>query len=207
MKTKKTGERGKKTKNPVPIIALTKKLLNVILQITTIFVLCNNATATVIYDDGGEHIIDFAINDDVEVRNSFTGVPTKIHLVENGEIGDGLFSTDDCEMIISGGHINDSIYADDNSIVNIYGGTIGYMIFANHYSSIYIYGYDFQIDGLPVDYGELDVSYGRLTGTLFYGDYLDNELDISSTASVVLVPEPYTFILLGFGGLLLRKKR
>ena len=165
------------------------------------------AEGRIIYDDGGEHIIDFTINDDVEVRNSFTGDPTKIHLVENGEIGDGLFSTDDCEMIISGGHINDSIYADDNSIVNIYGGTIGYMIFANHYSSIYIYGYDFQIDGLPVDYGELDVSGGRLTGTLFYGDYIDNNLDISSTASVALVPEPSTFILLGFGGLLLRKKK
>jgi len=171
---------------------MNKKLLNVILQITTIFVLCNSATATVIYDDGGEHIIDFTINDDVEVRNSFTDDPTKIHLVENGEIGDGLFSTDDCEMIISGGHINDSIYADDNSIVNIYGGTIGYMIFANHYSSIYIYGYDFQIDGLPVYYGELDVSGGRLRGTLFSGDYIDNNLDICSTASVVLVPGPST---------------
>jgi len=186
---------------------MKKKSINLILAITTTFILCSNATATVIYDDGGEHIIDFTINDDVEVRNSFTGDPTRIQLVDNGEIGDGLFSTDECEMIILGGHINDSIYADDNSIVNIYGGTIGYMIFANHYSSICIYGYDFQIDGLPVDYGELDVSGGRLTGTLFYGDYMDNNLDISSTASVILVPEPSMFILLGFGRLILRKRK
>jgi len=163
--------------------------------------------AVVVFDDGGEHIIDFTINDDVEVRNSSNGDPTIIQLVENGEIGDGLFSTDDSKMIILGGYVNDSIYADDNSIVNIYGGTIGYMIFANDYSSIYIYGYDFQIDGLPVDYGELDVSGGRLTGILFYGDYIDNNLDISSTASVVLVPEPSTFILLGFGGIFLWKKK
>ena len=163
--------------------------------------------AVVVFDDGGEHIIDFTINDDVELRNSATGDPTKIKLVENGEIGDGLFSTDDCEMIISGGYINDSIYADDDSIVYIYGGTIGYMIFANDYSTIYIYGHDFQIDGIPVDYGELDVSGGRLTGTLFYGDYIDNNLDISSTASVILVPEPSTFILLGCCGLILRKRK
>jgi hypothetical protein len=95
--------------------------------------------AVVVFDDGGEHIIDFTINDDVELRNSVTGDPTKIHLVENAKIGDGLFSTGDCEMIISGGHVNDSIYADDNSIVDIYGGTFGYMIFANDYSTIYIW--------------------------------------------------------------------
>ena len=183
-----------------------KAKLFTILLLVTLFGVCP-VKAVVVFDDGGEHIIDFTINDDVELRNSVTGDPTKIQLVENGEIGDGLFSADDCEMIISGGYINDSIYADDNSIVDIYGGTIGYMIFANDYSSIYIYGHDFQIDGLPVDYGELDVSGGRLTGTLFYGDYIDNNLDISSTASVILVPEPSTFILLGFGGLILRKRK
>ena len=183
---------------------MKNELLNIILQIIIIFVLYSNATAIVIYDDGGEHIIDFPINDGVEIRNSLTGDPTKIQLVDNGEIGDGLFSTDDCEMLILGGHINDSIYADDDSIVNIYGGTIGYMIFANHDSSIYIYGHDFQIDGLPINYGKLDISGGRLTGTLFYGDYINNDLDISSTASVVLIPEPATLILFGLSGLILR---
>jgi len=198
MKTKKFHRRGKGRKT---------KLLYIAMQITTIFILSGSATATVVYDDGGEHVIDFTINDDVVVKNSITDDITKMQFVNNGEINGGLYSIDESEIIISGGDLNGSIYADDNSIVKIYGGTIGHMIFANYYSSIYIYGYDFQIDGLPVDYGELDISGGRLTGTLFYGHYIDNSLDISSTASVTLVPEPSTFILLAIGGLFLRKRK
>ena len=83
-------------------------------------------------------------------------------------------------------------------------------------ASLTIHGSDFAIDGSPVGLGEITSilggsywyePYRRLTGTVANGDIINNQFRIGNDASIVLVPEPATLLLLTLGVLTLRKKR
>jgi hypothetical protein len=108
------------------------------------------------------------------------------------------------------------LFADDSSSITVSGGTINDNIFANGQGQIILWGADFAVDGTPVGYGTLTSIFGGdlgydpariLTGTLANGDPIDVLFRLGDSSSIVLVPEPTTLLLLGFGGLALLRKR
>jgi hypothetical protein len=79
-----------------------------------------------------------------------------------------------------------------------------------------IHGSDFAIDGTPFGFGEITSILGsdcgdepsrRLTGTLANGDIINSQFQIGNSASIVLVPEPATLLLLGLGAVIMKRKR
>jgi hypothetical protein len=108
---------------------------------------------------------------------------------------------------IFGGTIQEFL-ASDSSTTDIFGGEIVGFLCADGSSVVNIYGYGFAYD--PYGGGQ---NGGQLTGF-----WLDNTgfvidfMDCSPTSStyydhVYLVPEPTTLLLLGLGGLMLRRRR
>jgi len=195
-------------------------------------------SAVIVFNDGDYHLIDYVINDDVEV----SGVGTQVDIKEGGSLNK-LWSYGNSIIDISGGTMTGGLQANDNSLATISGGTIGMYVHASGSSQIIVsggnfdgYGFlinymgspgasvitfmgsAFQIDGNPVSYGQYFPSdyppsdprtYGShiyITGVLQNGDLLDDNLSMFDSASIVLVPEPGTALLLGLGGLFLRRK-
>jgi hypothetical protein len=105
---------------------------------------------------------------------------------------DGLVSAGDGAIIaMSGGSIHFSLYAEDGSTVLVFGGHVGGTYFAWDTSTLGIYGHDFELDGVPVPYGNLTATSGTLTGVLQSGELLDNPIQRDPTARLILIlPEP-----------------
>lgn len=119
-----------------------------------------------------------------------------------------LESYDSSSVGIFGGFFENHARAQDYSQIVISGGTFADELLAIDNSIITIYGTDFSIDGFSVGYGEIAVTSGILAGTLASGETINNNFHIYEDATIVLVPEPATVLLLGLGGLaLLRKSR
>lgn len=100
-------------------------------------------------------------------------------------------------------------------VADISGGNISFLR-AGSSANAFIYGNDFAIDGLAVPYGEyFSITGGsleyeptrQLTGTLVSGDIFDASFKIGDTATVVLIPEPFSVVLLGCGALLFLRRR
>ncbi len=146
--------------------------------------------------------------------------------VSDGEIGELLGASGNSQVTISGGHIGIEVDAYMNSQVTFSGGVLGYQLRANGHSHVIISGgqvgyelwatqnsimtisgTDFSIDSFSVGYGEITATSGILTGTLASGEIINNNFYIYQDASIVLVPEPATVLLLALGGLMLRKRR
>lgn len=115
------------------------------------------------------------------------------------------------QVTLSGGVIGNDLRADGYSQVTISGGVIGYELWATQNSVVTINGRDFSIDGLSVGYGPITVESGILTGilsgTLASGETINNNFHIYEDATIMLVPEPGTVLLLGMGGFLALRKR
>jgi hypothetical protein len=92
----------------------------------------------------------------------------------------------------------DTLWARENSVVNIYGGQLG-DIGAAEQSIINLYAYDTVLDN---------------TAYILSGRYYSNNnfftIDVHNTevyAHINIVPEPVTLLFLGFGGLVIRKRK
>lgn len=100
-----------------------------------LFVCIPAALATLIFNDGGIHTIDFAVNEEVEVYDSPEGDPTTVNLVTGGSIEHRLRIFNNSQANVSEGYIKWDLYAYDNSQVTFSGGTLdaGLYGFQNSY--------------------------------------------------------------------------
>jgi len=119
-----------------------------------------------------------------------------------GTIGDHIATQDSSRVTILDVWIGGDLIALENSQISLSGGSIGHWLQAWGNGVLAIYGSDFNYE-----LGPITVSSGRLTGALANGDPINNNFYIYDKASIVLVPEPATILLLGFGAVLLRRRR
>lgn len=183
----------------------------------------------IIYNDGGVYEINTPISDSVEIYDGPASQPTTVELVAGGSVRDVdvfqnsnflmsggtsyglLLLRDTSRGEISGGVVDEDPFAIwDNSQLTITGSYFDEGLSVRNEGQVFIYGSDFQIDGVPVPYGPISVSTGRLEGTLLNGQIRSN-LDIQDSGVVTLVPEPASLsqllLGLGLGTVLVRRKR
>jgi len=206
------------------------KELEKIIVIVMLTVLCLSAAdvKALILNDGGVHTVDWIIDEPVSVEDSSGGDFTTLNLVDGGEIVNWVNVFDYSQFNMSGGSIGFELFTYDYSQATITGGSIAYDLNAFHESEILvsggsigdslniqnngrisISGSGFEIDGNPVDYGiytALDYPLGTLTGTLTSGELINIDFEIYDDASIFLVPEPATLLLITMGALWLRRK-
>ena len=126
-----------------------------------------------------------------------------------------IYARDAGRVAVTGG-IVDHYVVSGNSQITISGGLLTEYFRLQDNAVLTMDGSDFAVDGTPVGYIELatilggwflDEPHRRLTGTLLNGDSLDSDFQIGHSAKIILVPEPATILLLGFGGLALVRGR
>ena len=139
----------------------------------------------------------------------------------DGVIGQCLSSDGSSQFTLSGGHVygntvNIGLEVRGDSQFNFSGGIVDEKLTAFDDGTLTIYGSDFMVDGQPVGNVELTSILGgswgdeaprHLQGTLLNGDSLANDFYIGNNATIVLIPEPTTLLLLGMGGLTLQLRR
>ncbi len=144
------------------------------------------------------------------------GVFNNSELTLSGGTTYALNAFENCQVTIKGGKVSYAFEAIQSSHVTMSGGTINNKIVLSDNAELLISGSNFALDGNPVGFGKISsVSGGnywnepvrRLTGTLANGDSINNEFQIGNYASITLIPEPATLLLLGLGGLFLRKRK
>jgi hypothetical protein len=148
------------------------------------------------------------------------GDPTSVEVTRGGEVGGGLVAYESSTVTMSGGEVN-WIYPSDSSTVTMSGGSVANILEALssstvtmsggsvggefeafEFSTITVRGTGFAVDGVPVGFGPIAATEGRLTGTLESGEPLDNEF-LRSVTAVIIVPEPAQVLLVLTGGLVL----
>ncbi len=134
--------------------------------------------------------------------------------ISSGVIESSCRAYNSGDMVITGGTINGDLIAHHVGSIRMYGGELGGAIYAGgdskpDYAVITFVGSNFSIDGEAVSYGKYykeDYSNGRLTGILNNGNEINNNFYIYDSASIVFIPEPCTFLLLGLGGVLISRR-
>jgi hypothetical protein len=133
----------------------------------------------------------------------------------SGGFSHSLYTYNSSQLTMSGGTVS-YLYAGGSSNVIMSGGTIKTDMVLTTNAELILDGSNFAVDGNPVGFGEItsllggDYSnepYRALTGTLVDGDMLNSPFRIGDYASIVLVPEPATLLLLGLGAAMLRKMK
>lgn len=128
--------------------------------------------------------------------------------ISDGSITQGLLAWNDSTVNITGGTVGWGIDASDSSTVNLYGGVISDWLYATDDSVVNIYGYGFSYDSEAGGWNGGQLSGYWLDDTPFTIDLLDNiAVDSTYYDHVNLVPEPCSLILIGVGGVLVRRKR
>jgi len=122
--------------------------------------------------------------------------------IYGGSIDGPLTGSDNSAVNISGGWF-DFVIVEDFSILNIISGHGGLGDLSATGGSINLYAYDVLYDPTGGYYGE-----GLLTGKYLSNDhYFDYDLHEGTYSHITVVPEPISLLLIGLGGLFLRKRK
>jgi hypothetical protein len=136
-------------------------------------------------------------------------------VISDGTVG-ALVTADAGQVSISGGSLG-NVYSYGILPITITGGSVGFLSASS--GSFNIYGTNFAIDGLPVEFGEIQsVTDGSsqplepmrwLTGTLANGDMINSRFQILHSGSIHLmsIPEPGTLWVLGLSLVTLVRQR
>lgn len=148
--------------------------------------------------------------------------------INSGSIG-YLNTYDSAQITMDGGSVN-GVRASIGSQVTIFGGSINGELYVEAgsplgSSQITIYGSSFNVDGNPIDFGEITSVLGgncsedpirQLTGTLTNGGAINTPFRIGDISSINLVfapveptPEPSSMLILGsfLPGMIFLKRR
>lgn len=182
-----------------------------ILTICLVAVLSVNSVSmvgAVLINDGQPHIIDYTINDYVDVA----GVGTHVTLVDGGYISDHLRSVSNGQITVLGGYIGESLYSVSSMPMTLSGGIIagGIGLDSSSGGDLTIIGSGFKVDDVAVPYGMYTATTtGYITGTLLSGDFLDNYFWYAGANHIIFapVPEPATLLLFALGSLTVIKRR
>lgn len=144
-----------------------------------------------------------------------------------GSIGAWLYAGDNATIEMTGGSV-ELLWAGMRATVTMSGGSVGQHFMVQEYSTLYLNGTGFKVNGTPLvngdnlkDFGTLAtdmyIEYytGIITGTLADGSVLNNEFRIyknnhmyhQETGDLIIIPEPCSLLLLGFGGFALRRHK
>ncbi len=173
-----------------------KTKLFTILAVVVLFGICP-VQASVIFFESGHHIWTDAdpYYDEVFLKNDAT-----LDFL-GGTIGQ-LSTNHDSQASFQGGQMY-SLWSFDNSIVHYHAGQLDY-ISAGHNSIVFLYAYDVTYD--PTG----GVNHEGYVEGFFYKN---NEVfsfscwNTPTWSHIKIVPEPTTFLILGLGGIMLRKQK
>ena len=165
------------------------------------------------YDFGGEWDIDFDVGGGMIIYDYAAGVPTTVNLLDGGRIR-GVDVYDDSVFNMFGGRLESpGLETFNTSTAYICGGVIDSYLLLHGHSQVTIEGTDFNYPygtygAKPHEPGEyIFPPDGHLTGHLLNGDHIGVDFYVFDSATMVLVPEPATLLLLGLGAVMLGKKR
>lgn len=121
--------------------------------------------------------------------------------VFGGQIGKLEYDNNARGSIYSG--TMDWLWTDDNAVVNIYGASFN-IIASRPESTVCLYAYDtiYHPNGGLNNQPWLEGTY--LMGEIPFSFTFDS---VDSVPQLTIVPEPITFLLLGFGGIMIRNRK
>jgi len=132
-----------------------KKMRTRLLFLTLLLFLLTSAQATVIFNDGQAHNVDYQITEQVEVRNNpSTNKPTVLNLLSGSSFSLSVKAYDSSSTNLSGGSVYGSLQLYDYATAQISSGSITYQLMAdgNNY-----------IDFCGGNVGEFVIAYNSAT--------------------------------------------
>lgn len=141
--------------------------------------------------------------------------------ISGGTIQSEFVSHDNSAITMSGGVAREA-HSHDNSTITMSGGVIERDFRVYDSATVYLEGSNFRVNGTSLVNGDklsnfvdfFDNRYhGIITGTLADGSTLNNYFSIwntgghAGTGDIIIIPEPCSLVLLGLGGLVLRRRK
>ena len=144
--------------------------------------------------------------------------------VSGGSVNGDLIAYDSSTVDMTGGYV-ESLCATHSSIVDVFDGSVDLLLTCSssmvdmyggkvdnlrveESSNMTIYAYDFQLgSGLSMNENRV-IGTGVLSGEWLNGsNFTTDILSNDPTATILIVPEPATFLLIGMGSLAMIRKR
>lgn len=175
---------------------MSKKNLTICVMVVVIFCLClPKAGATIVFDDGLLHIINYTINEAVQIYDtSFWEEPTTVHLVYGGSINNTVVVRDTSEFVVFDGTV-DEIISWNRSNVEISGGIVDELK-PQESSSVNILGGYIGGEFLWVYHtAQIDFSGGEVGGEMYLtesgylnmiGGLIDGRLSVTGNSEAIV---------------------